>query len=130
MGILRKVLLLGAVGGVVAALALTLFAVEPISTILIMLAAKLLMGGVIILAILTFEHIINWFRDRQGLMEEDKDNIAFTVQDALKSGQYTNVQGIFNSRTATIVASRAMKADKVDDKLAEIHKDNKVALYS
>ncbi len=92
--------------------------------------AALVAMTVIAVAVLTFEEITNWFTDRQTLKESDKDNIAFTLQEKLASGEYSTVQGIFNTRTQTIPAARTINSKRIDTKLASIHRVQELAIYS
>jgi hypothetical protein len=80
--------------------------------------------------LLTFEEIANWFTDKQALKESDKDNLAFTLQEKLSTGEYNTVQGIFNTRTHTMPAARTITSKHVDAKLAAIHATHEIALYS
>lgn len=92
--------------------------------------AALIAWAVLVITLLTFEEIANWFTDRQALMESDKDNIAFTLQEMLAKGQYNTVQGIFNKRTQTVPVARTIKSQNVDAKLAAIHAIHDLALYN
>jgi hypothetical protein len=80
--------------------------------------------------LLTFEEIAHWFTDKQALKESDKDNLAFTLQEKLSTGEYNTVQGIFNARTHTIPTARTITSQRVDAKLAEIHARHELAVYS
>jgi len=101
------------------------------------LAAAHVGAGAVVLAIaavtfilLTFEEISNWFADRQALVESDKDNLAFTLQQKLESGEYSTVQGVFNKRTHAIPAARTITSQRIDAQLADTHAIHELALYN
>jgi hypothetical protein len=101
---------------------------EPITITLIVAAA--MMAGVVVIAYLTYNFIVNWFRNRSAIQEQDKDNIAFTIKENLQSGNYTVVQGIFNRRTEELVDSQVIETKELDNKMSEIHSENKMVLYN
>jgi hypothetical protein len=101
---------------------------EPITITLIVAAA--MMAGVVVIAYLTYNFIVNWFRNRSAIQEQDKDNIAFTIKENLQSGNYKVVQGIFNRRTEELVDSQVIETKELDNKMSEIHSENKIVLYN
>jgi hypothetical protein len=92
--------------------------------------AAVLAIAAVTVVLLTFGEITNWFADRQALLESDKDNLAFTLQQKLASGEYGTVQGIFNKRTLAFPAARTITSQRVDAKLAGIHAIHELALYN
>ncbi|QMW05438.1 hypothetical protein [Spirosoma foliorum] len=85
--------------------------------------------SVVIVLILTFLEIVDWFTDRNDLKLEDEDNIAFTLQEKLETGDYKTVQGIFNKRTNTLKDARKVQSNKIDKELKSLHKDNEIVIY-
>jgi hypothetical protein len=104
---------------------------DPI-TISILVAATVFLAGavVVFIAYLTYNFIVNWFRKRSAIKEEDKANIAFTIKETLDSGNYKLVQGIFNTSTEEIVDYQVIETEELDNDLDEIHSDNELALYN
>ncbi|GHV85527.1 hypothetical protein AGMMS50230_11350 [Spirochaetia bacterium] len=86
--------------------------------------------AVIVIAVLNWDRIIEWFRSRQNLKQSDKDNIAFTLKEKWESGQYGTVQGIFNTRTGELLDAEKTHAKSVDEKVAEIHSKEELVLYN
>ncbi len=82
-----------------------------------------------IVAILTFHMLVNWFRDRATLKEQNKQNIAFTLQEHLSNGNVKTVQGIFNARDNILLDSKGYQSREIDPKLAEIHRGEEVVIY-
>jgi hypothetical protein len=85
--------------------------------------------AVVVLIVLFWKEIVAWFKNRSNLVEEDTENLAFTLQSKLKSGDYKTVQGIFNKRTADVVEGRKIESKEVDEKLHEYHQRNELVLY-
>jgi hypothetical protein len=103
---------------------------EPITITLIVAAAMMAGAAVVVIAYLTYNFIVNWFRNRSAIQEQNKDNIAFTIKENLQSGNYTVVQGIFNRRTEELVDSQVIETKELDNKMSEIHSENKMVLYN
>ena len=96
--------------------------------------AGLAMGTVIVVfvAIVRWKEVITWFRDRQNLKDEDKDNIAVTLLERLKQGPekgYKLIQGIFNKREGTIKEGIIQKTKELDEELRDAHKGHKLVVY-
>jgi hypothetical protein len=88
----------------------------------------------LVIKFLGWDRIIGWFRNKQDLKEEDRDNIAFTVNQALANGNYSVVQGIFNTRTNELAGlntdgGQKYEAEKIDDKLKEAHEGKDLLIY-
>jgi hypothetical protein len=47
--------------------------------------------------------ILDWFKNRNQIPENEKENIAFTIQEYLKNGNYKVIQGIFTESTEEIL---------------------------
>ena len=85
--------------------------------------------GFITVTRLTWNFIVNWFRNQTQLKNSDKDNIAFTIQEKMRNQQYKTVQGIFNKRTNEVVDAQELSSDKVDEQIKELHRDNELVIY-
>jgi len=83
----------------------------------------------IILTILNWGRIVDWFRGRQRLKQSDKDNIALTLQQKLASGRYKTIQGIFNKRTNELLDSEVTEAEEIDEQVAEAHRGEELVVY-
>ena len=97
----------------------------------IIIGALALLGGVavIVVLVLVIETIIDWFKNRNAIKEKDKDNIAFTIQEKLKSGKYKTIQGIFNAREETLEDAVVYESEDIDKELREAHIDNELVIY-
>lgn len=85
---------------------------------------------VIVLSILTYKEVVNWFRERTEMKNADKDNLTFTLQTKLSSGNYTTVQGVFNTRTSEVVDGRTVNSQKVDGTLKNLHDRDELIVYN
>jgi len=96
------------------------------------LSLKAIAAGLAILAviaILTFQAIVSWFRARTDLKLQDKDNIAFSLQEKLKTGKYKTVHGIFNSQTEELLDYNSVESNDIDEELRDIHCGNEIVVY-
>ena len=94
---------------------------------ILIFAAGLALGW---LFTLYYEHIISWFTGRQNLKESDRDNIAFTLQENLRTGKYKTVQGIFNKRTNTVLDGTGYESQELDSRLKEVHAGSPLVVYN
>jgi hypothetical protein len=102
---------------------------DPI-TIGIIAALAMLAVEVVVIAYLTYNFIVNWFRNRSPIKEQDKDNIAFTLKENLESGNFRLVQGVFNPSTEKLVDGRVIETKELDEKMSELHSENKLVVYN
>ena len=78
---------------------------------------------------LVFNMLVKWFRNRRALVASDRDNIAFTLQNKLKSGKYNTVQGVFNTRTNEVIDGHKMMSNEVDNTIERLHADEELVIY-
>jgi len=81
---------------------------------------------------LTFQIVHKWFLNFSYLMvandrrsSENRENIAFTVQKAMQSGDYNIVQGIFDNRTGDVRDARVIQAGSVDTTIKQAHSNGR-----
>lgn len=101
---------------------------DPITALLIGLTIAL--GTAAVVAILHYEDILKWFHERNKIKQRDKDNIAFTLKEKMKSGQYTVIQGIFNKRTEKLIDGQKVTAKELDSDLKKTMGRKKLAIYT
>jgi hypothetical protein len=91
----------------------------------------LLTGGLvaIIVVLLKWNDIVDWFRGKRKLKEADKKNIAFTIKNAMKNGKIEVVQGIFNQDSEELIEGQKFEAKELDKQLEAVHKDKELVLY-
>jgi hypothetical protein len=102
--------------------------VEPFTLIALILAAAAGLTLVVV-AVVYWDDIVNWFQSRNNLKVADRDNIAFTIKDRMASGEYTVIQGIFNKRTEEILDGRKMRTKALDSQFDRAHKDQDLVIY-
>ena len=78
---------------------------------------------------LVFGMLVKWFRNRRALVASDRDNIAFTLQNKLKSGKYNTVQGVFNTRTNEVIDGHKMMSNEIDNTIERLHADEELVIY-
>jgi hypothetical protein len=79
--------------------------------------------------IISYQKIIEWFRNRQNLKEQDKANIAFTLTEHLANGDYEVVHGIFNKDTSELLDGEKQRSHNIDAELAKAHEKHELVLY-
>jgi hypothetical protein len=111
---------------------------EPISLFLIGIA-------VIFIARITYNTIVNWFRNRHKIAEEDHEAIGVLIAERLDNQQYKTVEGVFrrenantrlvqavyNERTGTVHQARALESNNAPDGQvrAQLEDGNGMVIY-
>lgn len=86
-------------------------------------------GAVIALVCLHWSQICAWFQSRIALMKTNPNNLGFSIQERLASGQYKTVYGIFNGKTNNLLACEAVDSDAIDQELAKIHRTSSLVVF-
>jgi hypothetical protein len=86
--------------------------------------------GIVVVKLLTWSGVVNWFRQRSALKAADKNNIAVLVGDALDNGHYVEVTGVFNTRTNTLLDAQQYEAEQLDADLTRLHQKSKVVIVN
>jgi hypothetical protein len=95
----------------------------------IIAACGALAGAVIVVAILKWAVIVDWFRGKRRLKESDKANIAFTIKNAQETGNFNVVQGIFNTDSGEVLDGQKYEAKQLSEELDEAHKGKDLVIY-
>lgn len=86
-----------------------------------------LIGAAIIasiaVAILSYDSIVDWFRERIGNSSTNKNRLAVTVFQKIEAGDFQVVQGVFNSETSEFESQRVVEANQVDRDFLAAHND-------
>jgi hypothetical protein len=97
----------------------------------LILGAVAVVGMVlIVLGLLYWSKIVDWFKGRQQLKQSDKDSIAFTIQQKMETGEFKTVQGIFNTDSNELLDGVQYQSDNIDEKLAELHRKDELVVYN
>jgi len=102
----------------------------PLIAIIVAAIAAAGLGAAIVLALLNWDRIIDWFTGREALVLSDKENIAFTLQEKLANGEYHTVQGVFNKGSSKILDGETYDSENIDEKLAEVHRNDELVVYT
>lgn len=86
-------------------------------------------GAVISLVCLHWEQIVDWFRGRASLKQSDLNNVGFSLQERLASGDYQTVYGIFNTDTGAVLDAETVNSRSVDVPLAREHGRSPLLVY-
>jgi hypothetical protein len=95
-------------------------------------------------AVIRWHDVLEWFTRRSDLKAGDPDHIAFTLLrrpapahhpkpltrvERRSPARVILLQGLFNTRTETLVDCRAIEADRMDDEVAEAHRGTELVVY-
>ena len=86
-------------------------------------------GVVLSLICLYWENIIAWLQGRTALKQSDLNNVGFSLQEKLDSGEFKTVYGIFNTSTNKVMDAEAVRSQSVDDRLSREHRDAPLLIY-
>jgi hypothetical protein len=86
--------------------------------------------GLIVVILLKWKEIVDWFKGRRKLKETDKKNIAFTIHNALKNGHHGVVQGIFNTETDELLDGQKFDAKELAPELEQAHEKEDLVIYN
>ena len=81
---------------------------------------------------LTAQIILSWFRNFAYLLVENdrrsfenREYVAFTVQQAMASGDYNVVEGIFDNNNQKVYDARVIQAGSVDLRIKQAHSNGR-----
>lgn len=100
--------------------------------ILVIIAAVALLGlAIVIMHLLGWDTVINWFENyfKNSNKINNPEAIAFTLKQKLEGGKCKVVQGIFNKQIGTIADGVEYHTEKLDDQLESYHKDDELVVY-
>lgn len=83
----------------------------------------------IFIARLAMKEVVNWFRERSKIKLANKDNIAFTLQKKLDSGNFKTVQGVFDTGRSEIREVRAIESERMDPEMQNLHRNSELVVY-
>ena len=98
--------------------------------LLAILGASLVIGTLVVVALLKWSEIVDWFRNRSLLKQSDKDNIAVMVRTQLASGHVREIHGIFNTQTEEVLDGQQYEAKELDQDLQEVFGSEDVVVLS
>lgn len=87
-------------------------------------------GAVIALICLNWERIVSFMTEHTALKESDLDNVGFSLQERVASGNYRTVYGIFNTRDRNVLAAEAVDSQRVDNRVASLHHNNPLVVFA
>ena len=98
--------------------------------LLVIFGASLVIGALIVVALLEWQEIVNWFRNKSSLKQGDKDNIAVMIKTQLASGHVREIHGIFNTKTEEVLDGQQYEAKELDQDLQEVFGSEDVVVLS
>jgi hypothetical protein len=107
---------------------------EPITTIFLLKMLEAALGGyifaaVLMVALLLFSQVIDWFRSRSHVKMRHANNIAFSLQEKTNAGKYSTIYGIYNTQTETLCEAETVQSNSIDADIASLHKRSKLVVY-
>jgi hypothetical protein len=105
---------------------------DPISWLvggtLIKLMFGAAVGAAIVLTVLNWSRIVDWFQGNEHHMLADPNNIAVMVRQAQQNGKVGVVTGIFNKATEKVVVSQNYNAGSLDEETKRNFGSNDVCI--
>ncbi|MBO4633225.1 MAG: hypothetical protein J5858_15005 [Lentisphaeria bacterium] len=103
-----------------------------LTTLILAGIASVVISVVVHFVLLHWQEIINWFSKWINRHQNvDKDAVGFTIKEAIESGQYNVVQGVFNKSSNTVEDVRRIKADNLDEQTrAQCYGKDKVTIFT
>lgn len=98
-----------------------------IASVLAAMAAKAIIAKPI--DELSFEIVVDWFRNRNELKKSKDSIIAFTLMQKVEIGGFKTVQGVFDQELNNVLDHVVYLHAAMDAKLSEIHEDKELVLY-
>lgn len=86
-------------------------------------------GAVIALICLNWDRIVAFMTGHTALKDSDMDNIGFSLQEKMGTGEYKTVYGIFNTRNQQVLAAEAVNSQQVDGQVAAAHHRNPLVVF-
>ncbi|MCH2245675.1 MAG: hypothetical protein MK111_13705 [Crocosphaera sp.] len=86
--------------------------------------------AIAVIAYLTYDKFIQWFRDRLDFMRLDPDRLGFSkIQQHLDTGNYTVVRGVFDQETQEVLAIDQQEAKNIDLDILHNHDEDGLAVW-
>jgi hypothetical protein len=79
----------------------------------------LAIAAVIVVALLKWKTILDWFRGQSHLTQQDKDAVGFTLRETMANGKYSTIQGIFNQTNGEVAEAVKYESKDIADELKE-----------
>lgn len=96
----------------------------------LILKAAFAIWAILVVARITFGRIVNWFRERRSLKQQDKNNIAFTIKTEMEAGNYVICQGIFNTESEVVLDGIKLQSKEMDQELINAHQSQPLVIYT
>lgn len=105
-----------------------------IETIFVTILKAALFGGVagtvLVLICLHWDRIVSFLSANTELKESDVNNIGFSLQEKLSSGDFKTVYGIFNKSSQKVLTAEAVSSQQVDARVSEMHNRNPLVVFN
>jgi hypothetical protein len=86
-------------------------------------------GTVIAIICLNWERIVAFMNGNTALKDSDIDNVGFSLQEKMETGNFKTVYGIFNTRNQKVLAAEAVSSQQVDVQVAAAHRKNPLVVF-
>lgn len=109
----------------------------PLIEISLVLVGKALLGCLaagavvgIVVALLTWDRLFNWFRGKSSLVHSNRHNVAVMVKEAQRNGKVSVVTGVFNQATNEVLSHECYQADQLDGQTKKFFGGNNVVIVT
>ncbi|EHJ14653.1 hypothetical protein [Crocosphaera watsonii] len=96
----------------------------------IVVGAGIALTAAVVIAVLSYEKFMQWFQQRQGLVQSDKDLINVSFIKRYHNGNYRTVQGVFDTGTSEYVDTQTTESHSLDSRIANAHNQEGIAIWT
>jgi hypothetical protein len=83
----------------------------------------------ITLICLNWDRIVNWLSSRSNLVQQDSNNLGFSMVEKINCGNYRTVYGILNRQSGRIIEGEAVVSESIDSQTAQEHAGGQLLIY-
>jgi hypothetical protein len=108
------------------------------------IAAHAFLALVVTAAAITLAGIMEWFEEREQILEQNKDALAISIGSMIENKQYVEIPGLFAQKSGTnrviqaiydkkenkIIDMRAITANAIEPEIARAHAQQNLVVYT
>jgi hypothetical protein len=83
----------------------------------------------VIIDVLRWNVVVDWFQHRAYLKQADLNTVGFTLVQRQATGNYRTVQGVFNKQTNQVLDSHQVDSRHIDRDVAAVHAGKDLVFY-
>ncbi len=84
----------------------------------------------VVIAVLSYEKFMQWFQQRQSLLQSDRDLIGYSIKKHLSNGNVKVVQGIYDTCLEKNIEAQTTETHSLDSRIANAHNQEGIAIWT